>query len=739
MAYPGDGSELATLLEYFNNRGKSTGLVTTTYVTHATPAAFGAHEPDRENLSEISTDYLNQTRPNVLFGGGANGMSSISAVQAGYTVVSDRSEMESLDTENITFVSGQFGNTHLPYEYEGLGSLPHLSEMISTALEILDNDPDGFFLMVEGGRIDHAGHANDIARNVFETVEFSNAIEKAIDWAQKRTDTLILVTADHETGGLAVLQNNGQGNFPNISWSTTGHTEQNVPIYAWGENAELVNGVMDNTGLFDVVIADTRSPTILFTSPADGTLDVPVNYVITATFSEAMDASTITTETFLVNDGSVNIVGEVTYNGTVATFRPTTNLDYDTNYTATITTGVEDLPGNPLQTDYSWSFATCVDYIYYRDADEDGYGDANDSTQACSQPSGYVTNDLDCDDGDPNEHPNQIWYKDADSDGYSDGVVNTTFCTRPTNFKVFSELISISGDCDDTDQNQSPGAPEVCNEEDDNCDGQTDEGCVFSNPPEADAGSNQTVVEGETVTLDGSSSSDPDQGDTIASYQWTQIGGIPATLSDPTAAKPTFITPVVSPGGMTLTFELVVKDNEDLQDSANVSITVNDNGIDGFPDDVLTMTCSTGKEIGMKVESGGDCVSITAADLATIPDSSDKPDNLPYGLFDLVIKPDAVGGTVKVKFYLESKAGNNDKWSKYKKSTGIWEDCSAYASFSAARDQVTLTLVDGGDGDDGPANGWIVDPSGLNASSSTSASSGVGGGGGCFIVTLTDG
>ena len=151
------------------------------------------------------------------------------------------------------------------------------------------------------------------------------------------------------------------------------------------------------------------------------------------------------------------------------------------------------------------------------------------------------------------------------------------------------------------------------------------------------------------------------------------------------------------------------------------------------------MTCSTGKEIGIKVDSGGNCVSITAVDPATIPDSSDKPDNLPYGLFDLVIKTDAVGGTVKVKFYLESKAGANDKWSKHKTSTGIWEDCSAYVSFNAARDQVTLTLVDGGDGDDGPANGWIVDPSGLNASSAISTSSGGGGGGGCFIDTAADG
>ena len=189
---------------------------------------------------------------------------------------------------------------------------------------------------------------------------------------------------------------------------------------------------------------------------------------------------------------------------------------------------------------------------------------------------------------------------------------------------------------------------------------------------------------------------------------------------------------------MILTFQLVVKDDENLQDSAQVIITVDDNGIEGFPDDVLTMTCSNGKHIGIKVES--DLVSITAVDPGTIPDSSDKPDNLPYGLFDLLIKTDAVGGTAKVTFYLESPAGNDDKWSKHITSTGKWEDCSAYVVFNADRDQVTLTLVDGGDGDDGPADGWIVDPSGLSSSESTTSSGGGGGGGGgCFIATATDG
>jgi hypothetical protein len=206
-------------------------------------------------------------------------------------------------------------------------------------------------------------------------------------------------------------------------------------------------------------------------------------------------------------------------------------------------------------------------------------------------------------------------------------------------------------------------------------------------PPIANAGPDSAVIEGETGTLDGSNSSDPD--DATISYQWTQIGGIPVTLSDPTSAKPTFVTPIVSTGEMILTFEVVVKDDDDLQDNDQVTVTVNDNGIDGFPDDVLTMICSTGKEIGIKVESGGDLVSITAVEAATVPDSSDKPENLPYDLFDLLIKTDAVGGTAKVTFYLESKAGNGDKWSKYKTSTGVWEDCSAYAVFNAARDEVT--------------------------------------------------
>ncbi len=253
-ALPGDGRELYTLLEHFRDQGKSTGLVSTTFITHATPAAFGAHNRARGNLDEIAEDYLNRTRPNVLLGGGGNGMSIAAAEAANYAVVTDRQGLLTLETKNVSQVSGQFGDTNLPYEYDGLGDLPHLSEMVKTALHILARDPLGFFLMIEGGRIDHAGHSNDIERNVCETIEFANTLRVVMDWSEGRDDTLIIVTADHETGGLQVLENNGAGKFPTVSWSTGGHTSTNVPIYGWGQNAERIGGLMDNTDLFGVVL-----------------------------------------------------------------------------------------------------------------------------------------------------------------------------------------------------------------------------------------------------------------------------------------------------------------------------------------------------------------------------------------------------------------------------------------------------------------------------------------------------
>ena len=253
MEFPGSGTPLKTLLEIFKAQDKWTGLVSTTYITHATPAAFAAHNPERNNLADIAHDYLHLTRPNVLLGGGGNGLTEKDAQAAGYTVVTDREGLLNLDTDTENCVSGQFGDTNIPYIFDGSDDLPQLSEMVSVALDILCNAQGGFFLLVEGGRIDHAGHSNDIERNILETIEFSKTVQTIFDGVAGRDDTLILVTADHETGGLKVHKNNGKGQVPDISWSTGGHTVSNVPLYGWGRNAERVGGIMNNTDLIKVV------------------------------------------------------------------------------------------------------------------------------------------------------------------------------------------------------------------------------------------------------------------------------------------------------------------------------------------------------------------------------------------------------------------------------------------------------------------------------------------------------
>ena len=257
---PGDGEPLETVLEYFQKKGKKVGLVTTTHLTHATPASFGAHEASRANYAQIAADYLTSSRPNVLLGGGGAGLTVTGAVVVGYTVVSNRAEMLQATADGPGMLCGQFGIGHMPYEHDGVGALPHLHEMTSCALKLLEDAPEGFFLMVEGGRIDHAAHVNDIAKCVRETVAFDKAVGVAASWAKGRSDTLMIVTADHETGGLTMLAGNGAGIEPAVSWSTVGHTGTNVGVYAWGPGSESVSGTIDNTDIYRIIMTGWLPP-----------------------------------------------------------------------------------------------------------------------------------------------------------------------------------------------------------------------------------------------------------------------------------------------------------------------------------------------------------------------------------------------------------------------------------------------------------------------------------------------
>lgn len=265
-------------------------------------------------------------------------------------------------------------------------------------------------------------------------------------------------------------------------------------------------------------------------------------------------------------------------------------------------------------------------------------------------------------------------------------------------------------------------------------------------PPVANAGVNETVTEGETVTLNGASSSDPDDG--IASYLWEQTAGSDVTFSDPTDTLPTFVTPPVSAAGETLTFKLTATDNGGLKSEDTVSVTINDNGISAFPESVLSFSTSTNQDAGCEIEEGGAIVALDIIDPSMITNAQNRPENLIYGLMDFTFKTDVTGGTVKVTIYLPSPAPAGYKWYKYSSTDG-WIDYSSHTSFNAARDQVTLTLTDGGTGDDDKvANGIIVDPSGLGSAPSAPvnppdnpdppSTGGGGGGGGSGIFGTID-
>jgi len=160
---------------------------------------------------------------------------------------------------------------------------------------------------------------------------------------------------------------------------------------------------------------------------------------------------------------------------------------------------------------------------------------------------------------------------------------------------------------------------------------------------------------------------------------------------------------------------------------------VSDNNIAGFPADVITFKTSTDEDVGIKACTGGHITSLQAVSPDLISDSEGQPDNLIYGLIDMEITVDTPGDTVQVTVYLPEAAPADYTCYKYLSGSG-WIDFSSNATFNPARDQVVLTLTDGGDGDDdGVVNGVIADPSGLGTSPETSSNSG---GGGCFISTV---
>ncbi|MFW6061609.1 MAG: alkaline phosphatase [Planctomycetota bacterium] len=255
-----DGEDLPTILEKFAAEGKSTGLLSTDSCGGATPASFGTHTASRKNYDEIYSDYYTESRPNLLWGGGWQ-QPIEDAESAGYTVIRTRDEMKALDPAKDTHVVGRFSPADMPHEYKyarridsRYDRVPHLSEMARAAVEYLSANEKGFFLMIEGGVLDHTAHRHMLQDTVYETLELDNAAKEVMRWAAGRNDTLVIVTADHETGGLKVEEPRGRGEFPEVTWSTGGHTDVDVPLFAWGVGAEEFSGQLDNTDIHNITV-----------------------------------------------------------------------------------------------------------------------------------------------------------------------------------------------------------------------------------------------------------------------------------------------------------------------------------------------------------------------------------------------------------------------------------------------------------------------------------------------------
>lgn len=248
-AIPGDGADLPTLGALFHAAGRRVGLITTSYLLDATPAAFVSHATTRADHAAILRGYLAANGPRLLLGGGAGDWSLSDLAEAGFTVATTVAEMWAAATSRVARLAGLFGSGAIPYEYDGLNGAPGIEEMTRAALEYLVDENSSTFVMIEGGRIDHAAHANDLPRCIGEMVAFERAVSTVLSWASNRSDVLIVVAADHETGGLRVLEDRGPGVLPLAVWSTRWHTAAFIRAYAYGVGADRLLGVHHLTDL----------------------------------------------------------------------------------------------------------------------------------------------------------------------------------------------------------------------------------------------------------------------------------------------------------------------------------------------------------------------------------------------------------------------------------------------------------------------------------------------------------
>ena len=248
LAVDADKKFLPTIPELLSTKGYKSGLVSTSSITHATPAAFYAHIDNRDKEKEIAK-MLIDSDIDIALGGGQEFFDV--PPEDGLFMIYDNTLLDSSLLNSKEQVIGLFAEDG----FDRSPGTPTQLEMTQVALNFLKNKSQncaGFFLMSEGSQIDWAGHDNDAQYMLVEFADFDATVQAATDFAIKNQDTLILVTADHATGGL-VLQR-PKGSNVRAQWTTGSHDLSPINIYAYGPGSELFSGVMDNTEIFERIL-----------------------------------------------------------------------------------------------------------------------------------------------------------------------------------------------------------------------------------------------------------------------------------------------------------------------------------------------------------------------------------------------------------------------------------------------------------------------------------------------------
>jgi len=250
-----DTLAVKTIVEEISKIGISTGIISTSSIVHATPAAFYTHTKKRSMYEDIAAQLVSSDID--FFAGG------------GIKYFNDRKdkrnlilELEkkgfSINTESLpkntkpVFNKKQgylLASNGMPKMLDGRGEF--LTNATKLAIESLSSNEEGFFLMIEGAQIDWGGHDNDAEYLISELIDFDNTIGVALDFAKLNGETLVIVTADHETGGFTLAQDNGDYNKIKPVFSTGGHSATMIPVFAKGPNADDFGGIYEDTAIYN--------------------------------------------------------------------------------------------------------------------------------------------------------------------------------------------------------------------------------------------------------------------------------------------------------------------------------------------------------------------------------------------------------------------------------------------------------------------------------------------------------